>query len=306
MTKLSIVLPVYNVEKYLKETLNCLVNQTFSDIEIICINDCSKDNSRSILTDFASKDKRVKIIDNEQNSGAAVSRNKGLDIATGEYVLFLDSDDIFERNLAESVIKAADENNSDIVIYNYDTTTGNKKINFKKNKKLIDKKFFSYKDIPDRIFNIIPPNAFSKLYRRKFLQENNLRFQSLKSCNDSYFALASLILAKQISLLDKVLLHYRINATGNISSSRGVHYKNIISVMKSLKSFLEENSVYNEVEKSFIKAFRNHLRYEFKFVSKENKMDFIEFCKSELGNDWKNYEIITKPVIFQKFVMFFN
>lgn len=306
MAKLSIILPVYNAEKYLEKSLNCLVNQTFSDIEIICVNDCSTDNSRKILSDFANKDGRIKIIDNEQNSGAADSRNKGLDVAAGEYVLFLDSDDIFEKDLAESVIKVADENNSDIVIFNYNQTTNPQKINFKKNKKLIDKKVFSYKDVPDKIFNIIPPNAFSKLYRRKFLTENNLRFQSLKSCNDSYFALTSLILAARISLLDKVLLHYRVNAVGNISSSRGLHYKNIISVMKNLKLFLEVNGIYKDVQKSFIKAFRNHLRYEYKFVSNTKKKDFINYCKSELGDDWKIYEIITKPVIIQKIVMFFN
>ncbi len=305
MAKLSFILPVYNVEKYLKESLNCLVNQTFKDIEIICINDCSTDKSRSILQDFADKDNRIKIIDNEQNCGAAVSRNKGLDIASGEYVLFLDSDDLFEKDLAEAVLKVADENNSDIVIYNYNQTNSARKINFRKNKKLVNKKVFSYKDASDRIFNIIPPNAFSKLYKKSFLIESNIKFQSLKSCNDSYFALSTLVLAKRISLLDKVLLHYRVNALGNISSSRGKHYKNIISVLKDLKEFLISINIYDEVKKSFIKAFVDHLRYEYKFVSNDNKKDFIEYCRSELGEDWKNYEIITKPVIIQKLARIF-
>lgn len=305
MPKLSIVLPVYNVEKYLNESLNCLVGQTFSDIEIICVNDCSDDNSAKILNDFADKNSRIKILNNEQNSGAGFSRNRGLEVAEGEYILFLDSDDIFEKDLAESVIKAADENNCDIVIFNYDNTNNHKKINFKKNSGLISKKVFSYKDAQDRIFNIIPPNAFSKLYKKEFLIRNNIKFQSLKSCNDSFFALATLILAERISMLDKVLLHYRVNAVGNISSSRGNHYKNILSVMKDLKEFLTEKEIYDNVKKSYIKAFINHLRYEYKFVSKEYKKAFVQYCKEELADDWKNYEIITKPVIFQKIMQIF-
>ena len=90
MPKLSVILPVYNVEKYLKGSLTCLVNQTFSDIEIICINDCSKDNSLNILNDIAQNDSRIKIINNETNLGAGDSRNKGLELAAGKFVLFLD------------------------------------------------------------------------------------------------------------------------------------------------------------------------------------------------------------------------
>ena len=229
-----------------------------------------------------------------------------MNVASGEYVLFLDSDDLFEKDLTESVLTAASENGSDIVIFNYNQTNSSRKINFKKNKKLINKKVFSYKDASDRIFNIIPPNAFSKLYRKDFLIENNLKFQSLKSCNDSYFALSSLVLAKKITMLDRVLLHYRSNSSGNISSKRGSYYKNIVAVMKNLKEFLTEKGIYKEVEKSFIKAFRNHLRYEYKFVSKENKKDFINYCKTELGDDWNNYKIITKPVIIQKIARLFS
>ena len=111
--KVSVIVPVYNVEKYLRECLNFLVNQTLKEIEIICINDGSEDSSLEILNEYASKDSRFVII-NQENSGQSVARNKGLDIAKGEYIGFVDSDDWVDLNFFENLYSEAVKNNSDI------------------------------------------------------------------------------------------------------------------------------------------------------------------------------------------------
>ena len=103
MPKISVIVPVYNTEKYLPATLKFIAEQTFSDMEIIFVNDCSTDNSLALLQEYASNDKRVKILNNEKNSGAAISRNKGIEAAQGEYLLFLDADDLFEPTLVADV-----------------------------------------------------------------------------------------------------------------------------------------------------------------------------------------------------------
>lgn len=113
--KISVIIPVYNAEKYLKNTLDCLLSQTLKELEIICINDCSKDGSLRILNEYSVKDGRVKVIDLQENVGAAVARNKGLEVAQGEYLGFVDSDDEIDLNFYEELYKKAVETDADIV-----------------------------------------------------------------------------------------------------------------------------------------------------------------------------------------------
>ena len=113
MPKISVIIPVYNVEKYIKECLESVVNQTFTDIEIICINDGSTDNSLSILEEYAKKDSRIKII-NQQNSGLSATRNNGIKAAQGEFIGFVDSDDYIDLDFYEKLYDAAIKNNCDI------------------------------------------------------------------------------------------------------------------------------------------------------------------------------------------------
>ena len=124
--KISIVVPVYNVEKYLSKCLESLISQTLADIEIICINDGSTDKSLEILENYASKDNRVKII-NQENQGVSTARNNGLACANGEYVTFVDSDDWLESNSCEELYNKAIQTNSDIVLFSHYDVFPNKK-----------------------------------------------------------------------------------------------------------------------------------------------------------------------------------
>lgn len=101
----SVIIPVYNAERTIKDTLDSVINQTYKNLEIICINDCSKDNSLEILNEYVKKDERIKVLSNEKNSGVAKTRNNGLKIATGEYIAFVDSDDIWNLTKTEKQIE---------------------------------------------------------------------------------------------------------------------------------------------------------------------------------------------------------
>jgi len=107
----SVVIPVYNAEKYIKHTLDSVINQTYKNLEIICVNDCSKDNSLAILNEYAEKDERIKVLSNEKNSGVATTRNNALKIASGDYIAFVDADDIWHLDKTEKQIKFMQENN---------------------------------------------------------------------------------------------------------------------------------------------------------------------------------------------------
>ena len=116
MIKISIIIPVYNTEKYLKKCLDSIINQTLKSLEIICIDDCSTDNSLNILKEYQLKDKRIKIIEQKENKGQGVARNLGLNIAEGEYIGFIDSDDWVDLNFFEKLYFAAKKYNSDVAL----------------------------------------------------------------------------------------------------------------------------------------------------------------------------------------------
>lgn len=115
MPKVSTIVPVYNAEKYISKCLDSLINQTLKDIEIICVDDYSTDNSLAILQDYASKDSRIKIIAFETKQNAAIARNKGLEVATGEFLGFVDSDDYIDLDFYEKLYHKAKETDADIV-----------------------------------------------------------------------------------------------------------------------------------------------------------------------------------------------
>ena len=126
MVEVSVVVPIYNVEKYLEDCLDSIVNQTFTDLEIICINDGSTDNSLNILNNYSKQDKRIKII-TQKNQGHAVATNKGIDMATGECLYLMDSDDIIALTALEETYNYMKEKQADFVIFqtmNYEQDTG--------------------------------------------------------------------------------------------------------------------------------------------------------------------------------------
>ena len=255
MSKISVIIPVYNVEKYLRECLDSVINQTLTDIEIICINDGSTDSSLDILNEYAQKDERIQII-NQENKGAGVARNTGIDVATGDYLSILDSDDIFEPNMLEKLYNKSIATNSDIVIcrcWNLDSKTNQlENIEYSLEKKYIPpKEVFNYKDIPKHIYGLCIGWSWDKLYKREFVLKHNLRFQNLRSTNDMFFVFYSLVLAERISVIDDYLIKHRINTNTQLSETRDKDPLCFILAIKKLYKALNYSGIYKEVEQSF-------------------------------------------------------
>ena len=205
--KISVIIPVYNVEQYLRECLDSVVNQTFRDLEIICVNDGSTDGSPAILEEYSSKDNRIVVI-NQENSGQSVARNNGLKIATGEYVVFLDSDDYMELNLCELAYQKAQLSGADITMYFFDTFGENYM-----NVSAIDTIPEDEIVIRDRKIDAVNDNnnvIWNMLYKRSFLQTNNIFFLENVIFEDVHFSVKCACLCNKISVLRKRLVHYRI------------------------------------------------------------------------------------------------
>nr|MCR5457865.1 glycosyltransferase [Clostridiales bacterium] len=204
----SVIIPVYNVEKYLRECMDSVLNQTLKDIEVICVDDGSTDGSLEILRAYESKDSRVKVY-TQNNKFAGVARNNGFSHATGKYCIFLDSDDRFEKNLLQKTYKKAEKDQADIVAFNFDRFD-----EFGKVEKRIgvhtellpkNKAVFSYKDCPEYIMSVVNPTPWTKLYRTSFIAENNLKYEEISTTNDITFASVSVAVAKRISYLKDYL-----------------------------------------------------------------------------------------------------
>ena len=255
MEKISVIIPVYNAEKYLGECLDSVLSQTFVNLEIICVNDGSTDNSLDILREYAEKDNRITII-NKQNQGAATARNAGLKKATGEYVIFFDSDDFMSERTLEELFKSSKENSTDIAICkanNLNMHLGKIVPNEQAliNENIGFKKVFSPKEHADYIFQFCIGWPWNKLYKRDFILKNKLEFQNLRQSNDTYFVLMSLALADKISIVDEALITHRYHDSSLEATrvkSPACFYKALMKIYKTLK----QKKLYEVYEKSFV------------------------------------------------------
>ncbi len=216
--KVSVIVPIYNVEKYLRKCLDSLVNQTLKDIEIICINDGTKDNSVDIVNEYLQKYPNVILI-NQENQGLGMARNNAMKHAKGDYIAFVDSDDWVDLNMYEVLYNKAIETNADIVECDYRMVFENStKI---KNRTLFGslhtwKKFpivcgkvFDWKFVKKELFDGLRCMVWNRLYKRSLIFDNNLAFPKGK-CEDYPFSLDAVLSAKSIVYCPKTLYNYLI------------------------------------------------------------------------------------------------
>jgi glycosyltransferase involved in cell wall biosynthesis len=252
----SVIIPVYNVENYLHQCLDSVLNQTLSDIEIICVNDESTDSSLDILEEYAARDSRVKII-TQKNAGAGAARNTGLRTATGEYLSFLDSDDFFELDMLEKAYSTCLSNKLDFVVFRSDIYNNDRNIFVPqyatiRTDLLPRKEIFSYRDIEKDIFKVFVGWAWDKLFRREFVISNNLLFQEQRTTNDLLFVFSALVKAKRIMVLDDVLAHHRTSLNSSLSRTREKSWRCFYNALLALRDELKASGIYEEVEQSYI------------------------------------------------------
>lgn len=209
---ISVIVPVYNTSPYLSECLQSIVTQSFKDIEIICVNDGSTDNSLNILQAFAARDRRIKII-SQPNRGLSAARNTGLREAKGRYVMFVDSDDSLFFGALGTAFKAAAGNCSDIVIFGYKPHWVPQKLSEKY--AMPENRSFSYKDITEHIFDYW--SVWSKIYSRSFIRRRRLSFPEGLIFEDVWFHSCSMLQAKRVSLINDRLYAYRTDNAASLT-----------------------------------------------------------------------------------------
>ncbi|MBR1908830.1 glycosyltransferase family 2 protein [bacterium] len=278
MPKVSIIIPCYNCGQYLDELITSLKNQTLTDIEIIFVDDGSSDNSQEIIQKYAVEDNRIKYI-YQENQGGGIARNTGIANAQSPYVICIDADDMYEKDMAEMLYNRAIETDADITICKYKTwnmttnrISGNKGINLKP--EMINQVFSS--DSVKNILQISNPGPCNKLYKIDFIKQNNLKYSGTRIINDLKFGMLALCLAKKIAIVDKDLSTYRYQ--GNCSSSKNREKKLACSlqVFKEIYNEFAERNLYDKFETTYISKIIESIKYEISFPVPETVLDNIQ------------------------------
>ena len=296
--RVSVVIPVYNVERYLRECLESVVNQSLKQIEIICVNDGSTDGSLGILNEYAERDARVSVI-SQTNQGAGAARNAGLEVAVGTYLAVLDADDRYDLSLLEKMLDFAQKNDLDIAIcrsHQLDNHVGNVfETPWTVHQEMLpEKQVFSYRDLSSYVFRFCIGWSWDKLFRRDFVERNKLRFQTLRSQNDALFVFVSLAMAERIAVLNEVLVTHRVNTGTQVSELRDRNPGCFILAVRGIKQALEERGRFSEVEQGFDNWCAEHTNWQLSTLSPSSQL----FIYYDLVNMLREIKLLEKPAEF--------
>lgn len=309
MPKISVIMPVYNGERFLAESLNSVLEQTFCEYEILCIDDGSTDSTIRILEKYQEKDCRIKVLQNKKREGAAYSRNKGIKYSRGKYLIFLDSDDIFEEEMLETVYEAAERNNTDIIMFDYQKMDSmhirEKKYVYHGTEYINEycNSVFSVENYKPCEFILWATSPCNKLFKKQFILESNINFQSLSCSNDVYFVNMALMLSERTMMLnDKRNMIYvrEHDTTTRISSHRD-----------PMCSFYAYNHILDElISRGKLESLYLHFYYKAFFAFRhillthrnvEEKINFYKFLQREgiqkLLNKSETYKLVLNDYI---------
>ena len=311
MPKVSVIIPIYNAEKYLRECLDSVVNQTLIDIEIICVNDGSTDSSLRILEEYASVDDRIKLI-SQVNRGQGIARNVGIDVSNGRYIFFVDSDDIINVKTLEMLFNKSEQFNLDIcVCKNEEINTITNKRKIKKsaiNKKYLpNKKVFSNIDIKNNIFQLFLGWPWDKIYKSSLIKDNNIKFPNLKNSEDTYFVYKALIKSDKISVENKVLITHRVNNVNSVSMNRNSHLDAYITSLDLLRKDLIDEDTFKIFKRSYISYFIEFSLWHLTTISFDKReilylriKDYLNSLELDISDD----KLFIDKYIYQLFLEF--
>ena len=284
--KVSLIIPVYNAENFLRVSINSLLDQTLRDIELVCVNDGSKDNSLKMLENFSKKDPRIKII-NQENQGCGAARNKALDNANGDYIYFFDPDDYLVPDALEKLYYNAISNNSDFVIFKIASFRDGEPINY-------DEPGFEF----EKIFNDVDFNNFTfnyraikrhvllssfapwtKFYKKEFLDKyDDFRFHINVAFDDVPFHVQSMLRAKRISYVPEFFYHYRLSNPNSVNNTAS-NAPDIFKIVDYVENFLKNENFFDEFREDFIIFKITQLSM---YISSSRSEDYFKMVKSAI------------------------
>lgn len=292
MIKVSVIIPIYNVEKYLAKCLESLVNQSLKELEFICINDGSTDKSLEILNSYAAKDKRFTII-SQENLGQGIARNKGIELALGEYIGFVDPDDWVEPQMFETLYTKAKNLDLDIIECNYFDNFGDGRERKKWQTRYKTEKVFNWRDEKSYLFTH-PIATWNKLFKSELIKKHNIIFSNGKCGEDHCFTVSARFFAQRVLCCKDGLYNYLTRESSDIRNI-SIHNFNIIYFIKSVKDLLVQEHSYEFLKKEFAKYESLYLSLHYKRIPSEKQEEFKNYIKTYLSD--KEYKFFLTRLI---------
>lgn len=283
--KVSVVVPIYNASDHLGECLDSILLQTHENIEVVCIDDGSTDDSLDILQGYAMFDERLKVI-TQENAGPGAARNRGIQEATGDFIIFLDSDDFFDSAMLEKMVAKAQEDNSDIVIcghYLFNDTT--KKVTKKGdiNDEFLDKSPFQPDELGDKLFTLRNPASWNKLIRTDLIRQNDIAFDEEARCiEDTIVVCLSLACARKISIIDEAFVYYRINQDTQITHNLKNYFPDFLIAMSHLYDRLKQMGLVDRFLTSYLICVKQIMGWILKSCPIDKRRENLNLIKKYL------------------------
>lgn len=277
MKLVTVIVPIYNVEKYLRQCLNSIINQTYNKLEIILVDDGSKDGCSNICEEYAKNDNRIRVI-HKKNAGLGMARNSGLEIANGEFVVYVDSDDWLEKDMIEKLLMAIDQEQADFAVCGYKKQTSNGKV-ISRNICCSINTIFSNDEIKDMVLlPILGAKAearndieremcvWTNMYRMSIIKDNHLRFVSERVylSEDLFYNINYIMHVKRAVFIPECLYNYRINEVSLTNIYRKNRFQLLCNLYKKEIDLLMKYNLYEDakqrIQRTFIMKMRNTIR----------------------------------------------
>ena len=283
----SVIIPVYNAEGYIEKLLRSFSMQSFSDYEVLCVDDGSTDNTKDIMAAFSKQDPRFKLIPKE-HSGAGPARNEGLEHACGKYVMFLDADDDYNNDLLNEMVSGAEKNEADEVFclyseYNYRTHIRSSGLGFDR-RTFPDRVPVVTSEIPD-LYLHTPWGVTNTLFRKDIIDRYHLKFSATQVANDVFFINAYTSVSRIAVGIERELLNVRkFISKQSLTSTRWMHTEDAITALIELYTWLCENDLYKRYRNAYLKLFFTSIQYNGSFPLNPKYIDSLTevICTSEI------------------------
>ncbi len=277
----SVIIPTYNSEEYIRKSLTSVTEQTFSDLEILIIDDCSCDNTVNIVKEYAKNDERIKLITLEKNCKQGFCRQKGIEEAKGEYITFLDSDDYYDREFVRKMYDKITQDNADMTVCKFKTS------DYQTGEITENHGYRNYTNVPEELHNgfcaddLEPIAIFNtcnviwdKIYKKSFLIEKDVRFPGGMYCEDDVFTIDAVLKADKISVLNLPLVYYTINRPNATSIVFESVKNDCFKMFDLVENNLKRANLYQKFQIPFLKYKFFTAKYYYETVPAEFKEEF--------------------------------
>ena len=256
---ISIIIPAYNCDQFLAQTLESILDQDFQDYELILVDDGSVDRTLPLMQEYALRDGRIRVF-HQENLHCGVARNTGLDHARGEFIVFHDGDDIMAPGALGGLLERIRETGADMVLgqaesFSQDMAQRMPLDGFVNTDLLPEKDVFTWQDVPDRLFQLITGAVWGKIYRHEFIRQKGLRFDALPRTEDVSFSMGALALAGAIAVYPHPAVYYRAFAgSGSLEDRRDRNPTTNVDAFLELYDFLEDHQIALTLRRSLVSA----------------------------------------------------